>query len=137
MQLPAHVFVHGFLLGADGRKMSKSLGNVLDPFEVIDEFGTDALRFYLMRDVPFGSDGSVGIEAVRTRYDSELANEFGNLASRTIAMVHRYRDGVVAGRRPDPVLEHRIRGPAPGMAALMDRAEPTSRSTGSGSGCGG
>src|SRR5436305_1634492 len=95
LPLPEHVFVHGFLLGADGRKMSKSIGNVLDPFEVISEYGTDALRFYLMRDVPFGSDGAVGMDGVRTRYESELANEFGNLASRTIAMVLRYRDGVV------------------------------------------
>ncbi len=77
------MFVHGFLLGADGRKMSKSLGNVLDPFEVIDQFGTDALRFYLMRDVAFGSDGSVGMDAVTARYESELANDYGNLASRT------------------------------------------------------
>ena len=60
LAVPQHVFVHGFLLGADGRKMSKSLGNVLDPFEVIEQFGTDALRFYLMRDVAFGADGAVG-----------------------------------------------------------------------------
>ena len=93
--LPHHVFVHGFLLGADGRKMSKSLGNVLDPFEVMDAYGTDALRFYLMRDVAFGGDGAVGMDAVRTRYEAELANEYGNLASRTIAMITRYRDGVV------------------------------------------
>src|ERR671921_623492 len=59
IELPEHVFVHGFLLGGDGRKMSKSLGNVLDPFEVIERFGVDALRFYLMRDVSFGGDGSV------------------------------------------------------------------------------
>ena len=89
LEVPQHVFVHGFLLGADGRKMSKSLGNVLDPFEVMEQYGTDALRFYLMRDVAFGSDGTVGMDAVRTRYESELANEFGNLASRTIAMVQR------------------------------------------------
>ena len=57
LPLPEHVFVHGFLLGADGRKMSKSLGNVLDPFEVIDRYGTEALRFYLLRDVTFGADG--------------------------------------------------------------------------------
>ena len=60
LAVPQHVFVHGFLLGSDGRKMSKSLGNVLDPFDVIDAFGTDALRFYLMRDVAFGSDGASG-----------------------------------------------------------------------------
>ena len=97
LPVPQHVFVHGFLLGADGRKMSKSLGNVLDPFEVIESYGTDALRFYLMRDVSFGGDGSVGIDAVRARYESELANEYGNLASRTIAMLLRYRDGSIPG----------------------------------------
>jgi methionyl-tRNA synthetase len=125
IEVPHHVFVHGFLLGADGRKMSKSLGNVLDPFEVMDTFGTDALRFYLMRDVPFGSDGAVGMEAVRTRYDSELANEFGNLASRTIAMVQRYRDGVVPAVARDPELDADLEGLPQEVAALMDRAEPT------------
>jgi methionyl-tRNA synthetase len=125
LEVPHHVFVHGFLLGADGRKMSKSLGNVLDPFEVMDTFGTDALRFYLMRDVPFGSDGAVGIDAVRTRYDAELANEFGNLASRTIAMVQRYRDGVVPPVARDPDLDADFEGLPEEVAALMDRAEPT------------
>src|SRR5437588_227803 len=81
LEVPHHVFVHGFLLGADGRKMSKSLGNVLDPFEVMEEFGTDALRFYLMRDVAFGTDGAGGRDAVKARYEAELANEYGNLAS--------------------------------------------------------
>jgi methionyl-tRNA synthetase len=125
LEVPHHVFVHGFLLGADGRKMSKSLGNVLDPFEVMDTFGTDALRFYLMRDVPFGSDGAVGMDAVRARYDAELANEFGNLASRTIAMVQRYRDGVVPAMDRDPVLDTDLEGLPQEVAALMDRAEPT------------
>ncbi len=109
LELPKHVFVHGFLLGADGRKMSKSLGNVLDPFEVMEAFGTDALRFYLMRDVPFGGDGAVGMDAVRSRYESELANEYGNLASRTIAMISRYRDGVVPAVATDPALGRRVR----------------------------
>src|SRR5881392_493251 len=67
--LPEHVFVHGFLLGPDGRKMSKSLGNVLDPFEIIDRYGTEALRFYLMRDVTFGADGSTSMDGVRARYE--------------------------------------------------------------------
>jgi methionyl-tRNA synthetase len=125
LPLPHHVFVHGFLLGADGRKMSKSLGNVLDPFEVIDEYGTDALRFYLMRDVPFGADGAVGMDGVRTRYETELANEFGNLASRTIAMVQRYRDGVVPAVATDPALDAELEGLPQEVAALMDRAEPT------------
>jgi methionyl-tRNA synthetase len=125
LPLPCHVFVHGFLLGADGRKMSKSLGNVLDPFEVIDRFGTDALRFYLLRDVPFGSDGAVGMEAVRTRYETELANEYGNLASRTIAMVQRYRGGLVPAAPRDPELEAELEELEEEVAALMDRAEPT------------
>src|SRR5947199_772787 len=125
IELPHHVFVHGFLLGADGRKMSKSLGNVLDPFEVMEQYGTDALRFYLMRDVPFGSDGAVGMDSVRARYDAELANEFGNLASRTIAMVQRYRDGVVPAVARDPALDADLEGLPQEVAALMDRAEPT------------
>jgi methionyl-tRNA synthetase len=125
LPVPEHVFVHGFLLGSDGRKMSKSLGNVLDPFEVMDEFGTDALRFYLMRDVAFGGDGAVGMDAVKTRYETELANEYGNLASRTIAMVLRYRDGVVPGVATDPALRSDFEGLAGDVAALLGRAEAT------------
>ena len=125
LAVPCHVFVHGFLLGADGRKMSKSLGNVLDPFEVMDEFGTDALRFYLMRDVAFGSDGAVGMDSVRARYDSELANEYGNLASRTIAMVRRYRGGILPEVATDPALAAEFDGLAGKVAALLDRAEAT------------
>jgi methionyl-tRNA synthetase len=125
LELPHHVFVHGFLLGADGRKMSKSLGNVLDPFEVMDQFGTDALRFYLLRDVAFGGDGSVGMDAVRSRYESELANEYGNLASRTLAMIRRYRDGVVPDVEVDPGLARDFDGLAEQVAELLDRAEIT------------
>src|SRR5713226_7491227 len=92
--LHENVFVHGYLL-MEGEKMSKSLGNVLDPFAVIERFGADALRFYLLRDVPFGQDGSVSTTSFELRYESELANELGNLASRTIAMLVRYRQGEV------------------------------------------
>jgi methionyl-tRNA synthetase len=125
LELPEHVFVHGFLLGADGRKMSKSLGNVLDPFEVIDQFGVDALRFYLIRDVPFGGDGSVGMDAVTARYESELANDYGNLASRTIAMIHRYRDGVVPDAATDPELAGEFDGLCERVSDLLGRAEVT------------
>ena len=125
LELPEHVFVHGFLLGADGRKMSKSLGNVLDPFEVIDHFGVDALRFYLIRDVPFGGDGSVGMDAVTARYESELANDYGNLASRTVAMVHRYRDGVVPDAATDPELAGEFGGLCERVSDLLGRAEVT------------
>ncbi|MGZ4267571.1 MAG: methionine--tRNA ligase [Solirubrobacteraceae bacterium] len=125
LEVPRHVFVHGFLLGADGRKMSKSLGNVLDPFEVMEAFGTDALRFYLMRDVPFGGDGAVGMDAVRSRYETELANEYGNLASRTIAMISRYRDGAVPAVATDPALAAEFDGLDAGVAALIGRVEVT------------
>jgi methionyl-tRNA synthetase len=125
LPLPEHVFVHGMLLGADGRRMSKSLGNGLDPIEALDAYGLDALRFYLMREVQFGADGPVGMEALRSRYDNELANEYGNLASRTIAMVRRYRDGVVPDVELDPVLRGEFDGLADEVCELMDGAEVT------------
>jgi methionyl-tRNA synthetase len=124
LELPEHVFVHGFLL-MDGEKMSKSLGNVLDPFEVIERYGPDALRFYLLRDVPFGQDGSVSTAAFELRYESELANDLGNLASRTIAMVHRYRDGVPPAVALDPQLHEEFAGLAREVEGMLDRAELT------------
>ncbi len=124
LELPEHVFVHGFLL-MDGEKMSKSLGNVLDPFEVIERYGPDALRFYLLRDVPFGQDGSVSTASFELRYESELANELGNLASRTIAMVHRYRDGVPPPAAVDGELDGDFAGLAAEVEAMIDRAELT------------
>jgi methionyl-tRNA synthetase len=124
LELPEHVFVHGFLL-MDGEKMSKSLGNVLDPFAVIDAYGADALRFYLLRDVPFGQDGSVSTAAFELRYESELANELGNLASRTIAMVHRYREGVPAVVALDAELDVDFDGLAAEVGWLIDKAELT------------
>src|SRR3954447_13880050 len=125
IELPEHVCVHGFLLGADGRKMSKSLGNVLDPFEVMDRYGTEALRFYLLRDVTFGADGSPSLESVRARYEGELANELGNLASRTIAMINRYRDGALPDVALDGALVAEFDGLAGDVSAHIDRAELT------------
>ena len=124
LELPKHLFVHGFLL-MDDKKMSKSLGNVLDPFEVMDKFGTDALRYYCLRDVSFGQDGNVSPASFEGRYESELANEYGNLASRTIAMVIRYRDGQVPAVDTDPELASDFDGLADEVAALLDRAELT------------
>jgi len=124
LELPEHVFVHGYLL-LDGEKMSKSLGNVLDPFAVIDRFGADALRFYLLRDVPFGADGSVSTAAFELRYETELANELGNLASRTIAMLLRYREGKVPAGDVDPLLLGDFAGLAERVSEHVDRAELT------------
>jgi methionyl-tRNA synthetase len=109
----------------DGEKMSKSLGNVLDPFEVIDRFGTDALRYYLLRDVSFGQDGSVSTEAFEGRYESELANDFGNLASRTLAMVVRYRDGELPAGDLEDGLTADFAGLDDRVAELVDRADLT------------
>jgi len=124
IELPRHIFVHGYLL-MDGEKMSKSLGNVLDPFAVIERFGADALRFYLLREVPFGQDGSVSTSSFELRYESELANELGNLASRTIAMLGRYREGVVPAGAPGPVLAADFSGLRELVEAHLDRAELT------------
>jgi methionyl-tRNA synthetase len=124
IELPEHVFVHGYLL-MEGEKMSKSLGNVLDPFAVIERFGADALRFYLLREVPFGQDGSVSSASFEQRYESELANELGNLASRTIAMLVRYRDGRVSAGAVDPVLSADFAGLSERVGGHFDRAELT------------
>jgi methionyl-tRNA synthetase len=124
LELPEHIFIHGFLL-MEGEKMSKSLGNVLDPFEVIDRYGADALRFYLLRDVPFGQDGSVSSAAFELRYESELANELGNLASRTIGMLLRYREGALSQGPMDPALAGDFEAVPERVAAQLDRAELT------------
>src|SRR3954469_12169582 len=99
IEVPRRVYVHGFLLMGE-HKMSKSLGNVIDPFQVIDLYGVDALRYYLMREVGFGQDGSVSPEGFETRYDTELANEDGNVVRRTANMIGRYCDGAVPSAEP-------------------------------------
>jgi methionyl-tRNA synthetase len=123
-EVPQHLYIHGFLL-MQGEKMSKSLGNVLDPHVVIERFGADALRFYCFREVTFGSDGSVSTEGFETRYETELANELGNLASRTLSMVGRYREGVVPDVDPDPELAADFESLADRVAELLDGAQLT------------
>src|SRR3954451_8685671 len=129
LPLPEHLFIHGYLLMKDAsgeeHKMSKSLGNVLDPFEVMDTFGTDALRFYCFREVSFGQDGGVSTITFGERYESELANEYGNLASRTLAMISRYRDGQIPQAEADPVLAQDFEGLTEQVSELLDRAEIT------------
>ncbi len=108
--------------------MSKSLGNVLDPFEVIDRFGADALRFYCFREVSFGQDGSISPAGFESRYESELANDYGNLASRTLAMIDRYRDGVVPDAEVDPAVAggpDGLEGLEGAVSKLLDKAEIT------------
>ena len=102
MGLPTYrrLLVGGYLLGADGRKMSKSLGNVVDPFSLAARFGVDAVRYYLLREFPYGQDGSVSVPALEARYTADLANTLGNLVNRVRAMLLRYRMGVVPPGRP-------------------------------------
>ena len=127
LEPPKGMVIHGYLLMGE-KKMSKSLGNVLDPFDAIERYGADALRFYCLREVSFGQDGAVSAAGFESRYETELANDFGNLASRTLAMVERYRGGVVPDADVDPDL---VGGPG-GMSGLnaevselIDRSEPS------------
>jgi methionyl-tRNA synthetase len=94
IELPRQVFGHGFLLHR-GEKMSKSLGNVVDPLELADAFGVDQLRYFLVREVTFGQDGSYSAEAIINRVNADLANSFGNLAQRTLSFIARNCDGVL------------------------------------------
>jgi methionyl-tRNA synthetase len=124
LEVPRRVTIHGFLLMGE-HKMSKSLGNVIEPFQVADLYGADALRFYLLRDVSFGADGEVSPEGFETRYTTELANEYGNLASRTLAMIDRYRDGAVPEADAAEALAGEFEGLVEAVRDALDRVEIT------------
>ena len=94
---PELVFAHGWIT-VDGQKMGKSLGNTVDPFVLAERFGADAMRYFLLREAPFGSDFSYSEEKIAQRRNSDLANDLGNLLQRTLAMLKKYRDGIV----PEP-----------------------------------
>ena len=94
---PARVFAHGWWT-KEGQKISKSLGNVLDPFDLVERFGRDPVRYFMMREVPFGNDGDFSADAFVTRCNADLANGIGNLAQRTLSMIHKNCDG----RVPEP-----------------------------------
>ena len=111
IEVPKRMFIHGYLL-MEGHKMSKSLGNVLDPDEVIEKFGADALRYYCFREVSFGQDGQISPQGFEARYETELANEYGNLANRTLSMIGRYRDGAVPEADAEPELASAFDGAA-------------------------
>ncbi len=126
LPLPKRVFGHGFL-NVDGEKMSKSLGNVITPQSMIDEFGLDQVRYFLMREVPYGNDGSFSKESIVHRINSDLANDFGNLSQRVLSMIAKNCGGAVPEpgdfSEEDEALRNAGLGVAPAMrAAFADQA---------------
>src|SRR5207253_5418606 len=98
--LPKQILVHGWWQ-KDGQKMSKTVGNVVDPIAVIDEWGVDAFRFYVLRELDIGADGNWTDAGFRARYTAELANGLGNLVNRSLSMLKRYRNGLVPAPAAD------------------------------------
>ncbi|MDP9422511.1 MAG: methionine--tRNA ligase [Pseudomonadota bacterium] len=122
LPLPKQVFGHGFLL-ARGEKMSKSLGNVVDPMELAERYGVDALRYFLLREVSFGQDGSYSNEAIVSRVNAELANSFGNLAQRSLSMIFKNLGGVLPAKGEaldDQALLDEVRGACATLESEFD-----------------
>jgi len=106
LPLPEMIFAHGWWT-VDGEKMSKSRGNVVDPNEMVDEFGADAFRYFLLREVPFGYDGDFSRRAMVGRINSELADDLGNLLSRSLTMIERFANGVIPQSKITPSLSEK------------------------------
>jgi methionyl-tRNA synthetase len=123
LELPRRLMIHGYVLKG-GEKMSKTTGNVVDPFPFIERYGIDALRYYLVREVRFGEDGTFTAEGFEARYAGELANELGNLLNRVVSMIGRYRDGVIPpDGGADGELAGEVEAAAAAMVAALDRLD--------------
>ncbi len=119
LPLPGNIFAHGWWT-QDGRKMSKSLGNVIDPRKLVEAYGADAFRYFVLREVPFGLDGDFSTETFVTRFNTELANDLGNLLSRVQTMIGKYFDGKIPQAGPDQPLDQALREVASGIPAKID-----------------
>jgi methionyl-tRNA synthetase len=124
VELPRRVFCHGFLFNR-GEKMSKSVGNVIDPFALADAYGVDPLRYFFLREVPFGQDGNYGHEAIVARINADLANDLGNLAQRSLSMVARNCGGVLPAPGAFTEADQAILRSADGMIAAARNAMAT------------
>jgi methionyl-tRNA synthetase len=122
--LPRRVFSHGFLFNR-GEKMSKSVGNVIDPFALADAYGVDPLRYFLLREVPFGQDGTYSHEAIVNRINADLANDLGNLAQRSLSMIARQCDGVLPPPAPLSATDEAILAAADAMIGKAREAMKT------------
>lgn len=121
-ELPGQILSHGFLT-VGGKKISKSLGNVIDPVYLSEEYSADGLRYYLMREKTLGQDGDFSEEALVDRYNSELADAFGNFAHRTLTFISNNFDGEVPGGELDPDLSEEVREEVEEVKNLMDEAK--------------
>ncbi|MBQ7680549.1 MAG: methionine--tRNA ligase [Butyrivibrio sp.] len=119
LPLPKHLAVHGWIT-FNGAKMSKSIGNVVDPFVLGERYGADAIRYHILREMPLGADSDFSNEVMITRLNADLANDLGNLVSRTVSMVCKYFDGTLPAERASAPLDEELLGMAEALRAKVD-----------------